>query len=120
GDDRPEIVVGVDMDRVVDEAESALRQHSLRPVYVRGRRLVVIAHEGGAPIRGLVRADGAIRAHPLEDESLRERLAASALWMKKVATKKGGFKKVPTLPPAWAARALAARGEWTLPPLNAI
>jgi len=97
---RPKIRLGVDLDRVVDEAILAL---SADPnVYQRGGYLVHV-------VRDLAANGGAPLIRRMAVATLRERLAAAAEWETYDGRTKG-FK--PSTPPDIVVLAVAARGEW--------
>jgi hypothetical protein len=95
--DTPKILIGTDERRVADEALAAIAREG--DIYHRGGELVHVVADEDARIR------------PMGLATLRERMAASARWLKPDAE---GQK--PAHPPDWAVRAVHARGEW--PPLR--
>jgi hypothetical protein len=109
-DTRPHIPVGVDLERITDQAIAALATDSR--VYQRGGMLVgvVTVPEGPAKlVRGVKRAPGSQVIVPLEHGTVRERMSSSARW-----TKFDGRREehVGTLPPDAAVSAVLGRREW--------
>ena len=108
GDAIPEIVIGTDEHRVIDEAIAALSKCD--DIYQRGGMLVhVLADE--SPLRGIARAGSTPRITPLPLPRLRELLSQHGRWCKAVTTTTGVVHK-PAHVPDWATRAVAARGTW--------
>jgi hypothetical protein len=111
-DPRPEIVLSPDQPAIVVAAEAALAR--LGGVYVRGRVLVHVVHDHGAP-DWWKRPEGAPVIVPIERDHLLDLLGRAARW---VVLKDGAPRD--TSPPAWVAARLLARGQWKLPQLEAI
>ncbi len=111
-DPRPEIVLSTDQPPIVEAAMVALAR--LGDVYVRGRQLVHVVRDHGAP-DWWKRPEGAPVIVPIERDHLLDLLGRAARWK---AMKAG----VPhdASPPTWVAARLLARGEWKLPQLEAI
>jgi hypothetical protein len=102
----PEIIVGTDEARVVDEAIAAL---AMAPeVYARGPELVEIVTDTPAT-RGVTRSGPRVRIHRLPEARVRELLADRARWM---ATGRDGESLVDAHPPLWAVKAVMARGHY--------
>jgi hypothetical protein len=101
---------------ITDEAEAALMSAVDGDVYVRGNMLVHVVRDGARRLRGLTRPLGAPVIVPADEAWLRERMDRAATWTR---YNRNG-KKIPTLPPVWAAKGLAARGEWPFPPLETV
>lgn len=113
GDDpRPQIIIGPDIERVVDAAERALIQ--LGGVYVRGRKLARVVRDLGRS-DWMRRPDGTPAIVQVRPASFTEILSRSAIW---ITTPKG--KPTRTMPPGWAAAALLEREEWTLPQIEGV
>ncbi len=112
---RPEIEVGTDESRVVDEAIAAL---AIAPeVYVRGPEVVEIVTDTPAT-RGVTRAGPLVRIHRSPEPRVRELLSTYAQWM---STGRDGESLVEAHPPLWAVRAVVSRGHWpALRPLIAV
>ena len=112
---RPEIEVGTDESRVVDEAIAAL---AVAPeVYVRGPEIVEIVTDTPAT-RGVTRAGPLVRIHRSPEPRVRELLSTYAQWM---STGRDGESLVEAHPPLWAVRAVVSRGHWpALRPLVAV
>ena len=111
-DPRPEIVLSTDQPAIVDKAINALAQ--LGGVYVRGRQLVHVVRDHGAP-DWWKRPDGAPVIVPIERDHLLDLLGRAARWTALKAN-------VPhdASPPAWVAARIMARGQWKLPQLESI
>jgi hypothetical protein len=105
-DGRPEIIVGYDEARVVDEAIAALATQ--RTVYQRAGMLVQVVRDAEPP-RGTKRQQEAPRIVAVRQARLRELLASGAVWQKP-----GDEEDEVKLchPVDWAVRAVEARGEW--------
>jgi putative DNA primase/helicase len=107
----PDIQIGVDLERMTDAAIGALA-HDDR-VFQRGGQLVgvvTIPDGPGKPSpRGITRAKGAPVIRPLAAPTVRERMAASARWVKYDGRRKD---YVQSLPPEPVVSAVCARGEW--------
>ena len=102
---RPEISVGTDESRVVDEAIAALAQAP--EVYVRGPEIVEIVTDAPTT-RGVTRSGPLVRIHRSPEPRVRELLASRARWM---APGPDGDPRE-AHPPLWAVRAVVARGTW--------
>jgi hypothetical protein len=101
----PDIIVGVDEARVVDEAIASL---AARPeVFQRGNELVHIVTETRLP-KGVMRPPHVPRIASIPTPRLRELLASSARYF--VCS---GEQVNPVHPPAFAVSAVAARGTWS-------
>ena len=98
------IVIGVDEERVNDEAIAALATHPA--VYERGNALVHVVREA-AKGAGILREVGAPRIGILKVPTIREMLAARARWMQYE-----GKKLCSAHPPGWSVAAVSARGSW--------
>lgn len=106
--DLVEIRTGVDLERMTNEAVTALASDDR--VYQRGGALVhVVTIPEGPQRTALRRAPGSPVIRPLAAPSIRERLSASARWVKYDGRSKG---YVPCLPPESVVAAVGARGEW--------
>jgi len=99
------IFVGPDEERVNDEGVRALAAHAAS--YQRGGALVHVVCDQ-SPLRGVIRPKSAPRIVPMAPATLREYLAASAVWL---APGERGPKRVPV--PKTAVAAIHARGQWT-------
>jgi hypothetical protein len=111
-DPRPEIVLSHDQPAVADAAEAALG--AMGGVYVRGRQLVHVVRDHGAP-DWWKRPEGAPVIVPIEADHLLDLLGRAASW---VVVKDDVPRRAS--PPAWVAKRLLARGQWKLPQLEAI
>ncbi len=108
------IFVGVDEQRVVDEAVFALGR--MPNVYQRAGALVHIV-ESSKPPRGIERPKEAPRIVRMPQPRLREVLATAARWVRDDKDK----GVVPCHPPDWAVKALDARGQWQeIPPIESV
>jgi hypothetical protein len=105
-----QIVVGTDMERVVDAAEFAFAAGE--NVYQRGRMLVRVERDAGT-LGFLRRSPNTPSIAPLPLPSLREKMASSTRWLS--MSKKGGLRQ--THPPDWAVSALMSRAEWPHVPI---
>lgn len=115
--DRVEIKVGVDIARVVDEAQQALVADAAGLLYQRGGTLVHIVRDGAKEIKGLTRPPGAPVICVMETARLTELVSSAARWMKYDARSE---EDKPCLPPSWVAPTLLARGAWGFPYLEAV
>jgi hypothetical protein len=109
-DPRPHIPVGVDLERMTDQAIAALSTDER--TYHRAGSLVgiVTIPEGPARlVRGVKRAPGSMTIRSLESGTVRERMSSVARW-----TRYDGRKDdhVGTLPPEACVSAVMGRGEW--------
>jgi hypothetical protein len=111
-DPRPEIVLSTDQPTIADEAERALA--TMGGVFVRGRQLVHVIRDRGAP-GWLKRPQGAPVIVPIERDHLLDLLGRAAAW---VALRNGVPMNVS--PPPWVAARLLARGQWDLPQLESV
>jgi putative DNA primase/helicase len=111
-DPRPEIVLSTDQPAMVDKAINALAV--MGRVYVRGRQLVHVVRDRGGP-DWFQRPDGSPIIAPIEREHLLDLLGRAAVWL----SIKEDIAR-PTSPPVWIAARILARGEWTLPQIEAI
>jgi putative DNA primase/helicase len=111
-DPRPEIVLSTDQPPVVEKALHALAL--LGGVYVRGRQLVHVVRDHGAP-DWFLRPAGSPVIVPIERDHLLDLLGRAALW----CSMKDGVSHRAS-PPTWVASRILARGEWKLPQLEAI
>jgi hypothetical protein len=119
----PEIAISTEVGVVLNAAEAALLAHSPRPIYERDGRLVRVLR-ASEHVEGKVKVSRAREAATIDllpEAALHELMADSARWVTfKPARKDGAEVKEPALPPGWAVRDLAARGEWTFPSLEGI
>jgi len=111
----PAIEVTPDMAAVIDAAERALRESPEIEIYQRMGSLVRVTRDGLPKTRGLRRPVRAPMISPLPDGHLRELASRSAYWFK--SSEHGDYH---VLPPVWAVRALAERGRWAFPYLEAV
>jgi hypothetical protein len=113
-DPRPEIVFSPDQPAMTDAALRALA--AMGGVYVRGRQLVHVVRDRGAP-DWIKRPDGAPVIVPIERDHLLDLLGRAAVW---IAIRPGTKNRAPTRaevsPPPWIAPRILARGEWPLLP----
>ncbi len=109
----PIIVIDTDEDRVGDEAIDALSRRA--GIFQRVGTLVQITREGDPP-PGVTRPKGAPRIGIMPRPVLREKMAASAVWVRS-----GDAEAKPCHVPDWAVRAVECRGEWRgIPQLEAV
>lgn len=113
-DGRPEIVIGCDEHRVIDEAVDAL---SADPdLYHRGGQLVTIIHEDDKR-GGIDRLAASARILALQPATIRERLTRFSRLMDCNRNR----ELVPAHPPDWLIKAIFHRGRWPgVRPLNGI
>ena len=113
-----EILVRDELVALTDEAIAVLIEQ--REVYVRGRMLVHLGQSDGLedPTTRLTRPAGAPVIVPLTVAALRDGLDRAAHWVKAAGRK--GTRRVPALPPAWAAEQILARTAWPFPPLEGV
>ncbi len=97
--DRPKVLITTEERAVADQALNALAREP--DIYQRGGELVHVIDDGDAT-----------RIRPMTVATLRERMAATAVWLAPSAD--GNVRGAH--PPEWAVRALHSRGEW--PPLR--
>ena len=106
----PEITVGVDLERMTDAAIAALAKDTR--VYQRGGALVGVVTVQNGPTKRpekIRRSDGAAVIRALSAPTVRERMAASARWIKYDGRKRD---HVQVLPPEAVVGTVCARGEW--------
>jgi hypothetical protein len=113
--DVPEIVAGVDLARVVDDAVVALRADP--ELYVRGGALTrVVATDGTtAPTQTIVRSEGAPVMRRCAAPWVRERLSVCARFIGMKSEGRGANKRMvptPIQPPPWVALHVVDRGTW--------
>lgn len=101
----PQIIVGVDESRVIDEAIAALGPKV--DIFQRAGDLVQVVQDAPPP-RGIARPKDAPRITQLKLARLRELLAASAEWVRP----ESNDKLVCCHPPEWAFKGVEARGQW--------
>jgi hypothetical protein len=115
---RPTVrITGGELDRVVDEAESALMASGIR-VYQRGGQLVRPVYQPQATTRGVERRDGALLTKAVEEA-----------WLVETFTRAADFQKYDGRSHAWrsidcpalvARTYLAREGTWKVPTLVGI
>src|SRR5580704_15280623 len=108
--DLPEIQISVDLERMTDAAIAALAQDPR--VYQRSGSLVGVVTIRNGPAKKLSsirRADGSSVIRSLTLPTVRERMAASARWLKYEGRSKSWVK---SLPPDPVVSCVCARGEW--------
>jgi hypothetical protein len=127
-DPRPEIVFSADQPAMTDAAIRALAM--MGGIYVRGRQLVHVVRDRGAPewmkrdaeSRGasdprtaarLTSWEGVPTIVPIEREHLPDLLGRAAVW-----TSIRKDKRYAASPPPWLAGRIMARGEWPFPQLE--
>ena len=113
----PNIRITTDMTAVVDDAERAILARKVTNVFQRGNVLVRVISDGSKRVRWLTRPQGAPLITPVTEANLRELMAQSARWFKQTAR---AGRETEALPPLWAVRALADRGEWGFCYLDAV
>ncbi|MDQ3295441.1 MAG: hypothetical protein M3619_02500 [Myxococcota bacterium] len=109
-----DIFIGADLAAMTDAAEGALA--SLGGIYVRGRQLVRIIRDRGAPGHWLARSDGTPVIEEMPRARLKELLGVAARWLR---IGKDNEAK-PASVPLDVVEALLARGEWSFPQLEAV
>lgn len=109
--EKRQIVIGDDIKAMADEGERALIEAGA-PVYQRGGRLVRVRVDETRRA-GVVAA----RIEPLPLAALREELSSAAKWKKKVG---GEGLTASAIVPKPVAEALAARGAWAFPVVEAV
>lgn len=113
----PRIIIRTEEYQVVDEAIAALAKHP--GVYCRGGQLVKVVRHAGR-LRGITHAAPAPLIVELNPAGIRDRLTASATWVK-LKVSEDCVEELPAHPPHWIAPAVAARKHWPgVPPLDAI
>jgi hypothetical protein len=106
--ERPIVRINPDEKTVNDAVIAAIATHA-QGVYQRGEQLVRIGFSDDAP-----------HISPLPEPSLRE-IMADVVQFVTVKIDKSGAKEIHAHPPAWAVKAVAARGQWDgVPVLRAI
>lgn len=124
----PKIVIGVDIGRVVDELEDAILARSKTggvEIYYRGGSLVRIVRDRpplapGAPPPTIKRDPMAPMIGLLPVDHLLELSARAAEWVAKKTKKNGDEVEIPSLPPLWSVRVLAARSTWKFRRLESV
>lgn len=107
-DDRPEIIVGPDLHRVVDQAVAALAEGDPEAFQRDGRLVrVVLVADIEATSERMTAGTPQIRTLPVA--TLRERLTSTARYLS-FDGRSGDFKEKP--PPSAVVAAVDARGEW--------
>lgn len=104
----PELILGVDLERVTNDAIVALAK-DVRVFQRSGQLVGVVSVVDGPPLGKLRRSVGAPIIRSLAMPTLRERLASAAKW-RRFDKKSKGY--VPSLPPDVVVSGVAARGEW--------
>ena len=116
----PEIILGPDIKRVVDETIAAIRALPGEPqLYQRSGMLHVISQAAPTPT-WLQRPSDLPTILAATAPHLRELAATAATWLKVSRNKKGEQVAKPALPPDWAISALIARPGWPFVPLEGI
>jgi len=107
--DRPQIAIGPDLHRVIDEAGTALARDPA--VYQRDSKLVRVVHvaEAEAEAERECMAPGSPQLRSLDSPTLKERLSAAARFVA-FDGRSGAWKH--KTPPADVVSGLAARAEW--------
>lgn len=108
-ENRPEIIVSVELAEMVDLAERAIAADP--DVYQRGGRLVRVVLTD-SPLRKLRMQEPAPRIDTLPRASLRERLASCAKFVSIEKKKDGTAERRHVLPPPTVVETLDARGTW--------
>ena len=116
-DGRPVVRISVDLPRTVNEAERVLREDRSSGVYVRSGGLVAVIRDGARKVVGLARATGAPVIQPIPNARLLELLCRVAHF-ERAGQAPGEW--VRCQPTARIVETLAARGEWDLPPIEAV
>ena len=116
---RPQIRIGVDEQRVNDQAISALAQGGYPDLYQRSGELVrVIASAAQTDPEKLRLPESTPIVRPISTATLRERLTDAANWTQ---YNKRAQDDLPAHPPQWSVMAVADRGEYLgIPPLRGI
>jgi len=108
----PEIVVGVDEQRVNDEAIAALAVGDYADLYQRSGELVRVIRStppAEQDAKKLRLPAGTPIVRPISMATLRERMTDAALWQRYDVKAKGN---VPTHPPQWSVAAVMDRGDY--------
>jgi hypothetical protein len=117
---KPDIYIGPDIERVVNEAQAALLAFSDTPiVYQRARALCVISR-GGNPPKWLHRPQDTPVIIDASAAHLWELAGRAAHWWKHDKRGRRGEEWEEALPPKWAIDALQDRKHWPFPPLEGI
>lgn len=101
----PNILLGTDEYRVIEESIAALRSDDA--IYQRGNMLSRVMRDA-QPSDGIIRSDGSMTISTIPAANLRERLTRVASFTKK--TREGD--EVAAHPAPWLISGLHARGEW--------
>lgn len=118
GTDRPAIRIGVEIKRVVDDAEAAILAMPRRNLYQRAGALVRVARDAEPAAKGEVRPPGALSIQRAGPPYLTEMCSRAATWWRYDArAKKDDEPWKPAMPPGWVAATLTERGQWSIPPL---
>ena len=118
GADRPAIRIGVEIKRVVDDAEAAILAMPRRNLYQRAGGLVRVARDAEPAAKGEVRPPGALSIQRAGPPYLTEMCSRAATWWRYDArAKKDDEPWKPAMPPYWVAATLMERGQWSIPPL---
>ena len=113
---RPQIIIGTDEKRVVDEAVRALA--GMGGIYQRGSRLTYVVPSTRPP-KGIVRPDDVPRIVAMPTPRLRELMASAAPWVRRPKGNDNELKNCH--PPEWAVKEVEARGQWDdIPPIEAV
>jgi hypothetical protein len=103
---QPEIVIGPDEARVIDEAIAILARAP--EVYQRGAELVEVIVDDPTT-QGVIRGGPIARVHRCPEARVRELLARGAVWL----GRDGGDGQRIVHPPQWVVRGVMARGTWS-------
>lgn len=112
GNGRPQIVVTTEEHEVIDEAISSLKAES--NLFQRGGSLVsVLAECKPPPAKAKIAYPvGSLKISSLPNAQIRRLMTVHAEWFKWQKQRIGGFKAVPSHPPAFAVEGVASMGLW--------
>ncbi len=111
------IVIGPDIERLVDEGITALETlPEAKRLYQRAGMLTILA-TGAKPPRTLTRTDDPLTIVRVQPERIRELAAASAQWQK---FNLQSDEYVAAMPPTWFAQTVLGRPAWPFPPIEGI
>jgi hypothetical protein len=105
----PEIVLGVDEQRVNDEVIAALGAEP--HLYQRANCLVHILRDNKKKT-SIERPSGTPQISLLPEPRLREMMAANVSFVDEATDKNGNVTRTSAHPPQWSVRSVAARGNW--------
>ena len=113
---KPIIVIRNELNHVTDEALGALEASCHLGVFVRGRMLVLVAHDGADHRKWLRRPRGAPVIVPIELPRMLGLMDDAAAWVRE--TRDGALNVA--RPPEWVGKQVLGRLEWPFPYLEAV